>query len=276
MSSVSHRPVALLLCLLAGLPVQAGVLSASIDSGLFGHLSQWSTDCDWNGCGPAAAVNSFVFLQRQYPLIYDNKLVPMTYPNNPALFELVSVAMTLAGADYMNTECGRDGRGTYWGRFILGKRNYIENQVASKTVYQAFGDFVWNQADAGGAQPGWVTSGKPPSPDFLYKEIQDKEDVEILITNPATGAGHWVTVTGIDWDTDGLDGSLSFVDPWTGADSTANIAQGQAGDRISIDYRGLLQEITVAVSESPVPEPQAWLLLISGTVVLLRMRRRAS
>src|SRR5688572_14959976 len=54
--------------------------SASENAADFGHLRQADLDGCGNlaneGCGPSAAVNSFLFLQKTYPDVYGGKLIP--------------------------------------------------------------------------------------------------------------------------------------------------------------------------------------------------------
>ncbi len=133
------------------------------DPSLFGDLDQHNTDCKRNGCGPTAAVNSFVFLQNQYPLIYGDMLVPSA-TSTPTQTEQADVANDLGS--YMKTCCAR---GTYWGNFITGKQAYIDDVAPDTTVSSAQADYAWN-AGIAGPKPGPVRESpcrptpSPPSP----------------------------------------------------------------------------------------------------------------
>ena len=96
-----------ILCLLAA-NANATLYSIDKDPGhvLYGNLNQNTIPAPLGpvACGPTAAVNSFVYLERKYPSVYNRSLVPDLnadglYQNN----ELVAVAQTLAGANFMNT-----------------------------------------------------------------------------------------------------------------------------------------------------------------------------
>jgi hypothetical protein len=71
--------------------------------------------------------------------------------------------------------------------------------------------------------------------------------------------------------------SIDFVDPKGGKDVEGVLGRAADG-RLTINYDGKLVAISVAVSESPTPEPGA-LLLVGPAVALLvsiRAGRRAS
>jgi hypothetical protein len=172
------------------------------------------------GCGPTAAVNSFIFLQNKYPDIYDHKLVA-----SDSQADMVKVVDDLIDLDkgYMVTDCKADG--TYYAAFITGKQKYIEDKVPGKTVYNARVWFAWDTA-LGGDKPAYVTDQTAPTAAWMLKEVQDGEDVEILLDS--TGFQHYVTVTGFTWFDANDDGkvdpgeySIDFVDPKGGKDVEA-------------------------------------------------------
>jgi hypothetical protein len=242
---------------------------------IYGHLDQDKTNCTPMGCGPTAAVNSFIFLQNKYPDIYDHKLVA-----SDSQADMVKVVDDLIDLDkgYMVTDCKADG--TYYAAFITGKQKYIEDKVPGKTVYNARVWFAWDTA-LGGDKPAYVTDQTAPTAAWMLKEVQDGEDVEILLDS--TGFQHYVTVTGFTWFDANDDGkvdpgeySIDFVDPKGGKDVESVLSRAADG-RLTINYDGKLVAISVAVSESPTPEPGA-LLLVGPAVVLLvsiRASRRA-
>ncbi|WP_239287866.1 PEP-CTERM sorting domain-containing protein [Candidatus Nitrotoga sp. 1052] len=164
-------------------------------------------------------------------------------------------------------------RGTYWSWFVFGKATYIDYTSSTPTTtYRAQSRFDW-VGDSGmpHPQPSWVEDNLPNGPtiDFIFGELRDWEDVEIYVD------GHYLTVTGIKYDTANLLGTLYYVDPLGGKAGKADIAQGDANDPITILYDGKLVTIDVAVSESPIPEPNIILLMSTGILILTGMRRLA-
>ena len=112
---------------------------------------------------------------------------------------------------------------------------------------------------------------------WIQKEVSDGEDVEILMESP--GFRHWVTVTGFTWfDANGNgkedpgEVSIDFVDPKGGRDIESVISSTTNGG-LTISYNNTMEGVTVAVSESPIPEPGG--LLLVGPVVVLLVSFRA-
>jgi hypothetical protein len=242
---------------------------------LYGNLDQ--DDIAGGGevaCGPVAAVNSFVYLENKYPGFYDRKLIPDDNPANGLhdKAELISVATVLMGAGYMNTVAPG---GTWHDDFIWGKMTYIEEKVPGVTAYQAQDYWAWIHH----AQPAWV-QGPYPTWQFLFNELSDCEDVEILMSWEE--GGHYVTLTSFHWlDQDGdliIDPSenawIDFIDPGTGAYNTTSIWQSYPDGAIETSYFGTTASwISMAVSESPIPEPATITLLALGLGAALLRRR---
>jgi hypothetical protein len=236
------------------------ILQVDLDPNDFGSLDQKDTKCKTMGCGATAAVNSFVFLQKKYADLYDTKLVPDG--------NAVKVADTLL--DLMNIS--ETSPVTPEG-FILGKQKYIETQVPGKTTYAAQMSEGWTPAR--GKQPDYVKDATNPNIDFLFAQLRDKEDIEVLIKF-RDGGGHALTVTGLTWNPDTLSGELRYVDPEGGKPGSSNIRQPGAGRLISVEYPGHpgINTMVVAVSESPIPEPSS--LTLCGIVAfgVIAYRRR--
>ena len=105
---------------------QAFALNIQLSPDSFGHLVQSDVpNCGAVACGPTAAVNSFVFLENQYPSIYDHLLVPDTNGNRMVDYsEMVSTASILSGPQYMNTTFPS---GTFSDRFSSGQQSMDRN-----------------------------------------------------------------------------------------------------------------------------------------------------
>ncbi|HUV05376.1 MAG TPA: PEP-CTERM sorting domain-containing protein [Armatimonadota bacterium] len=248
---------------------------------LFGNLNQnqipiWGA----NACGPTAAINSFVYLQNKYPGWYDSKLIGDADGDGDMndLQDLIAVANTLGGAAYMNTIVNTT---TYHDDFIWGKQAYIENQAPGVTVYEAQDIWAWNNLQR--PMPTWVTP-LYPTWGFLYNELVDCEDVEILLS--WSDGGHYLTVSSFHWTDANSDGiidvaenaSIDYIDPCTGAWGQTNIwhAAVDGGWKIETAYNTYQPYISMAVSESPVPEPCTMLVLGFGCAGIAGLARRRS
>ncbi len=214
--------LAFALLLFSTSPAFAVLVTVSENPADFGHLNQRAigvcngdpTDLSKdrsNGCGPVAAVNSFVFLQKTYPGIYDNKLVANT-PNGPR-----DAAAALA----TDMECNCD-LGTASRKFLAGKAAYI-NREAPNTTRIEF-------------QNVFSTPSVTPTLAFLVDQLKAKQDVELLFgyytknadgTFTQTGA-HYVTLTSASFNDMNGNGrvdpgdtpdSIAIIDQW-GVDTT--------------------------------------------------------
>ena len=221
----------------------------------YGQLNQ-NLVPDWGdvACAPTAAVNSFDYLQFHYPGHYGTLLVPDSdgdgnVHNDPD--DLINVVQTLGQPAYMDTIANN---GTYWWDFVWGKYDYLELVAPGRTVYEAQDAFDW--AGSGEVRPVWDVPTNP-TPEFIYGQLSDCEDVELFLMTES--GGHAVTLSSWQWDTVAQSGLMDYIDPWTGAMGVSSIWM-DAG-RLETDYFGGTSSwIQGAVSES-VPEPITLVML---------------
>ena len=170
--------------------------------------------------------------------------------------------------------------GTFWDDLIWYKMQDIEAKVPGKTVYEAQRNPAWNWSiwdDPAALEPDWVTPIMPTW-QFIWEELVACEDVEILMN--WDDGGHFVTVKSFHWnDVDGDDvidfgegATFDYIDPATGLVGVSGIWEGYYG--LETDYATGAQ-ITMAVSESPVPEPSTILVWGLGALIIYCRWKRA-
>lgn len=250
---------------------QATTWTIQKDVSLYGNLNQNDIpDIGSMACGPTAAVNSFVYLENQYSDIYGHNLIRDW--NQDGVYQdtedLISTAQILAALMQTNNDVG-----TYADYFIYGKWAYIETYAPGTTTYQAQNFWEWSVPED---QPDWVDQ-TTPTWNFLYNQLVACEDVEILINGDFN---HYLTLTSLLWDDETNRGTIDYIDPWTGSWSISNLKLGDDGF-LYTDY-GSGSDITyssyisMAVKESPVPEPDTIVLMGIGLIGLVRLLRNKS
>ena len=290
---MSKLKIVLTIGLVLGLGgARAAVYDIQKPLNLYGNLNQNAIPAPLgaSACGPTAAVNSYVYLEQQYPGIYGRKLVPDTIPGGYQQAELIAVAQSLAAVGYMNTMVVGAGvnTGTYDDMFIYGKYQYIEDNAPGTTVYSAQLSSTWQWPGAPPrpadqippiTKPDWVQENTIPTWDFLYDELVACEDVEILIIDDAWG--HFLTLTSFSWNDANNDGviqqaegaTIDYIDPATGLPGLSPIMQQGLGTVIFVSYPNFPNaRLVMAVAESPVPEPGG--LAVIGVALLAAFRRR--
>lgn len=239
--------------------VHAEEIKGGVDASKMGHLDQDDLAvCKLPAggslaCGPAAAVNSFVYLQKRFPLAFGGLLVPDGGE--------IAVGNLLGAAGYMATT---PPNGTTWTNFYTGKKKYLQDKAPGVT----------RAAERNRPGAGWLA-------DALRKGA----DVEILLGFSDPGfAGHYVTVTKITYDSVLRTGSLSYIDPLDGQEHSANLSSKASGAVVDISYakpgdqKTYAGQIIRGAFELPahVPEPETWAMMVLGfgaIGAILRRRR---
>lgn len=260
-------------------PARADIFSAFESPGLFGNLNQHDTYCDNVACGPTAAVNSFVYLQNRYKNLYDGRLIPHVNGNTPYQ-DMVDVADTLGTSAYMYScdLCNPDKNGTYIEEFIGGKARYLNAVAPGTTSIVAMDTLAWRPVTPdgydNGPKPAYVTDNTAPTLAFLYDQIKMGEDVELFIN--FNGGNHYVTLTGISYNDMTNTGYLDFIDPEGGVVMDDIDITGLDPADNDILLGGYLPgaNIVNAVAESPIPEPAALALMVTGLLGIAVLRRR--
>lgn len=290
---------AVAVCLVAATAQAATQYCIEKDRTLYGNLNQNDPLMGAIGpfaCAPVAAVNSFVYLEKAYPGIYNRQLIPDADGDGQHdKEELVAVALNLAGGVYMNT---LPPGGTWDDMFIWGKLRYFEDMgVAQDTIFGAQMSGVWGHPRQGtpdqfpaGARPDWVADGMTPTWEFIYDNLRACEDVEVLIVEGDWG--HFLTVTSFcfnDADDDGFidpvwennnivgsEATLDYINPCGGVWGSSIIWQDAQTGALQVHYQTHQGEVILAVKESPIPEPLTVLgvmLGVSSLAAYIRRRR---
>ena len=233
----------------------AEFLYVSYQPELLGNLMQNNNST----CGPVAVTNSLVYLQRLYSSIYKDTLVPSKDPLFPTVPEEQAVATALAA--FMGT----NAVGTTWDQLYLGKKTYISGGRGTKgvapgtTSYKVVARKDWPSQD--GPKPKDVQDNTYPTAQFIYDQLRSRRDIELLVTNDTDSTAHWVTVTGIRFDTEKGTGKIYYVDPLTGGPGETRIEfHSDIGDLTTDAGRTL----SAVVTEGPAPEPSTLTMLGSA------------
>ena len=233
-------------------------------------------------CGPAAATNSLLYLQNAFPNLFGTSLIRLAggdMDGNGAYTgydDLIYTAGSyLASSTYMNTTLTN---GTWHDNLIWGNYRYLETNSAGGATFSAIDYWCptyWGNAPATNPPPAWVSGGLPTW-NYLYTGLSQSAAVEVLLSYVG-GGGHFVSVTGMTWDDILKSGTLSYMNPWTGASDSTTMRL--SGGTLYTDYGGTnhawIGEVSVI---NAVPEPSPVFLSIGGMLLLWiqsRQRRQA-
>jgi hypothetical protein len=253
----------------------AAIINESIDATKLGVQNNFS--CGTKGaCGAVSTINSFIYLEKQFPTIYGNKLTPnynaaantdFTDANNFG-FAGWQVPPNPARQGYYPRPGGAESD------FIATKKDWINDYAPGTTVF----DTWWS---------GSPDHNRAPTINDLAGEMHDKEDVEFFVQG--TNFFHVLLLTGVMCDAQ-MNCSITYQDPNDPAQAnpnqtmaktyTTNVTLGAN----NISFTGVpgsgfagAVNVTAAFAESPVPEPGTCLLLIAsvlGVVGCFRQQTR--
>lgn len=127
-----------------------------------------------------------------------------------------------------------------------------------------------------GPYVGWININ--PVITFHFAGVQSFSQV-LVWHDDADGYGNVATPTAFEVTVGGLTQRFEITDPAGDAPfaSTLVLGQGMTGDMLQLQV--IRRDSVVMLSEvqiSAVPEPQAWLLMGSGMLALLALRRRSA
>jgi hypothetical protein len=215
-------------------------------------------------CAAVAAINSFIFLQNQYPSIYDNKLAPNAGGAKPNQTDVQDAEDFGVNGWQVGGNPPRQGYyprpGDAYGDYLATKQDWIEDRVPGMTTYEA------RYAGRGGV----------PDIAWLAEQIRKGQDVEFFVLGE--GFFHALTLVGVYCkEADYKKCGIKYQDP-----NDPNTLQmqdlGMGGGGLSLDgvpgssFKGAVT-ITGAFAESPVPEPATVVFVAAGLLVVLWRRR---
>jgi|688.fasta_scaffold246037_2 hypothetical protein len=246
----------------------AAAFNYSNDFSKYGVQQNFSCPASPGGvCGAIAAINSFIFLQKQYPNIYDNKLVPKYDPmTNTSMMD------AQAFADTGWQVGGNPMRKGYYQRTGGAEQDYLD------TKKDWFNDYAPGTSVISSWFSGSTDNNRKPTIDDLAQEIKDGEDVEFFVQG--TNFYHVLTLTGVFCDM-AMSCGIKYQDP--------NMPTVEQMTSVMIN-NGMLMftgvpgsnfneavTITAAFSESPIPEPSSILgILAIGSLGAISALKRNS
>jgi len=241
-------------------PCLAGPIGGTEDFNNFGKQGNFCTTTNPGGvCFAASAINSFIYLENQFPGIYGNSLTPNIAGAKPNQTDMTD-ATTLSNTSGPITD---DTAG--WNLFLQTKTNWVNTKAPGTTVITS-------------EYAGSPNNNAIPDINFLLQEIQDHEDVEMFISGG--GIAHAIDLVSIGCTVqNGC--TMQYQDP-NFPTTLQPLTQLTAGPGGFLTFTGLpgfpqntFYTIDAVFSESPVPEPSAWILTAAAlAAITFRARRR--
>ena len=236
-------------------------------------------------CGAAAAINSFVFLRDTYPENYRSLIPDWDKDGDVDEGDQIESRDFLANG-WSDTRTGMYGPDGGTAKSIWEYKNYWFDDFAPGTtkfsgqIHDDVKNWYRGEMLVGNKYPEW---------DFLWRELLDGEDIELIIYPKDGGTGHAVTLTGLYYNDKDGNGRWDSA-----ADELAELIYLDPNDVTKKKYATLSAQdgrleftrwqdnrvwyVQGAFSES-VPLPTTSWLLLSGTgawMCLIGCRRRNS
>ena len=218
-----------------------------------------------------ASMNSFTFLEKQYPGIYDNKLTPNIQMDGTDVADAQKWAVDGWQVGSNPPRKGyydptRPHNADFTDSFLQTKKDWINDYAPGTTVFDSW--FA-----------GSADHDRKPTVDDLAGEMRDKEDVEFFIRGKSgnTDVYHVMTLTGVICDMSNSC-SVKFQDPNDPTNEATRPITVNMGMIMFNDITGYpgSYTITAAFAESPknVPEPATIAMLTTASIGIAFFRRR--
>ncbi len=209
-------------------------------------------------CFAAEAINSFIYLENQYPNIYGTKLTPGVKSAKPPKTDRpdTTAFANMVGPVFANT--------AGYNSFLAGKMAWFAKNAPGTTRITS--EYV-----------GSASNNSLPTFKFLSGEIQSNEDVELFITGG--GIGHAIDLVSISCGPPYNVCGMQYQDPnvSTKLQPFTQLTAGPGGALLFYGlpyYASTPFTIQAAFSESPIPEPGTLLMFGSGIISLAGVLRR--
>lgn len=240
--------------LLSASHLNADDFSYSETFSLFGQTPNTTCDASPKGiCGAVATINSFIYLEKQYPSLYGNKLTPNLSGNSDP-----TDALNFASNGFGTYQGYYKRPGDAYSDFLQTKKDWFTLYAPGTTTFEA----------------RYAGSGGVPDVNWLAAQVKAGQDVEFFVQ--ATGFFHVLTLTGVSCTAGNC--SITYQDPNAPATNqnsgtlTSTLSGLQFTNVPGSGFNGTVT-ITGAFAESPIPEPATWLLLGGGLALMARLRR---
>lgn len=237
-------------------------------------------------CGAASMINSFEYLrQSNKDLFKDSSIIPDWDGDKSITQKDLETSRDKLGIDGWKSPSGDDRKGYYkrdgtvrsdWEAKVDWLNDFAPNKIVFHGQINAnLESLKITEKDVSKWKMGDALENKWPEFDFLWKEIDHHEDIEIAFRGGNTF--HAVTVTGVEKDDKSGDQFIRYLDSNdVKTEKKAKVSKGADG-QLQFTYGADKVDILYAFAESPSPEPSAVILAFTGAAfILVRYRRRVA